>query len=285
MGNTVGYTIIRFVISKQPCCRLSFKKLTKRKKTFWLVLFKMVSVIGFDEALARLYRDLKISDTIGEKLKREHGITSLTQLIDQRLALFEFVKKNISPGAARLLAPVDYVLERSKFGDHEASISSLFPLTNDPDTSFAYFLARGVETKGLYTEKQLLKKTTGASSRRKLNAGGKWIIDNDREHWKNDVIQVSDNEESNEEALRSELRINENDSPWTLDEQLQNIVLMKLPEAVQIPVPLFRKLYAHQRVGVEWMADLYIGKTGGILGDVSQFVVPHSLHKVCSRIN
>ena len=249
----------------------------------------MASAIGIDEPLACLYRDLKIPRTIGEKLKREHGITSLAQLIDQRLTLFEFVKKNISPDAARLLAPVDYILERSKVGDHGASISSLFPLTNDPDTSFVYFLARGVETKGLQTQAQP-PKATAASFRRKLDAGGKyWVFDEDREHWKNDVIPVSDSEEPDEDTLRSELCIDVDDSPWTLDEQLQNVVLLKLPEAVQIPIPLFRKLYAHQRVGVEWMADLYIGKTGGVLGDVSQLgvnLVPlRSLYIMCALVS
>ena len=224
----------------------------------------MVSALGIDPSLACLYREIKIPHAIGEKLKREHGITSLEKLVDQRLNLFEVVKRNISPDAARLLASVDFIIERKKHRDF-APTDSLFKPTKDPVSSFAYFVARDVETKGLHVQR-LLPKKTGVSVRPKPKTGGKyWIVDEDEEDWKKDV--VADTQEVDEEALRRELRIKKDDSPWTLDDNLRTVVLMKLPEAVRIPVPLFRKLYEHQRLGICWMADLLIDKTGGILGD------------------
>ncbi len=36
---------------------------------------------------------------------------------------------------------------------------------------------------------------------------------------------------------------------------------------IQIPSELYKKLYEHQRIGVEWIASLHIKGTGGILGD------------------
>lgn len=223
----------------------------------------MASTLGIDPALTKLYVHIKLPRQVGETLKRENGICSVKDLVEQRLALNELVTKNASYDAARLLAVVDYIIERRTF-HHNVDIDSLLGPKKNRAGCFAYFLARDTITKGLYMKTKPSKEAKAVERRPPCRKG--WVVDKDKEDWKRDVPAVSDSEEPDENTLRRELDIG-NDSPWNLDESLQYVVLKKLPEEMRVPVPLFRYLYAHQRSGVEWMAGLRIKKTGGILGD------------------
>lgn len=112
-----------------------------------------------------------------------------------------------------------------------------------------------------------------ASVKRTLNSPSKrWVVDEDMDQWKANVIQVSDGEEPDEDSLRKKLCLDVDDSPWTLDDKLSCVVLKKIPKMVRIPIALFKGLFPHQRQGIEWMADLHIEETGGILGDVSRLL-------------
>ena len=84
---------------------------------------------------------------------------------------------------------------------------------------------------------------------------------------------VSDSESELESAstleTKQKLDILSEDSPWLFvedDEKGTRVVLKKLP-TLRVPIRLFEMLYPYQREGLEWMAELRLKRTGGILGE------------------
>jgi len=217
---------------------------------------------GIEERLGKLYQELKVPSLLIENLKREHCITTVESLIEQRLKLFDMVVDDISPDIARLLSSVDYIIARQKLGDKNVSIDPLFDSAKKFSYSFAYFNCKFINTKALCVQRQ----ANETHKSRKTTSSKFFITDRDENDWKKEVVEISD-DEVDKKSLCKELGIGQADSAWELDSSLRNVQLRDDAMKLVIPVPLFRKLYAHQRQGIEWMAGRRMARTGGILGD------------------
>ena len=229
----------------------------------------MASISGINQSLAFLYHAMSIPVIFGEKMKREHGITSVDELLSQRLTLFELVGEKISTDASRLLASVDYILERQSCRDYH-TLKKLFTCNEALKDSFEYFITRSVKTKGLCTERKLdvLPKAifhpVGKAKKSRCNLP--WVKE-DNSAWKGIVVDRGDAEAMDKSSLLKHLGIDGSDSAWKLDDDLRMVFLSALPDEIRLPTALFRKLYKHQRDGIQWMSELKIEQMGGILGE------------------
>jgi len=84
--------------------------------------------------------------------------------------------------------------------------------------------------------------------------------------------QVNTPEQSEVDENSSDEGLGE-DSAWSLDRQTNEYFLsfkkishVRWPK-LRVPASLFRQLFWHQKVGVQWMATLHENGIGGILGD------------------
>ena len=179
--------------------------------------------------LTKLYDDIKIPLVIRNKLEKMYRITTIDDLIEsQDIADFA----NDSSDVLMLVYVVRYFNERRK---NEGKNVQLCPLISK-SKQFLLFIAKFAVSQG--------------------------IADGKKHSTDKHKLQIDD-------ELRKELKIDGNDTPWRLNssQPLKYVELKKLPREIRLPVPLFKKLYSHQRSGIEWMAHLFIAKTGGVLGD------------------
>ena len=180
--------------------------------------------------LIKLYDDVKIPSLIRDKLEKKYRITTIDDLIERK-EISDFA--NDSFDVLMLVYIVRYFNERRK---NEGKNVQLCPHLIK-STQFFSFMAKLAVPKG-------------------DNEDEKHSTDNEHK------LQMDDD-------LRKDLEIDGNDTPWRLNssQPLKYVELKKLPREIRLPVPLFKKLYSHQRSGIEWMANLFIAKTGGVLGD------------------
>jgi len=178
--------------------------------------------------LIKLYDDIKIPLLIRDKLEKIYRITTIDDLIERK-DISDFA--NDSSDVLKLVHIVRYYNERRKT---EGKNVQLCPLILSKSTQFFSYMAKFAISRG-------------------INEDEKHFTDEDK-------LEIDD-------AIRRDLKIDSNDTPWRLNSTLKYVELKKLPREIRLPVPLFKELFMHQRSGNEWMADLFIAKTGGVIGD------------------
>jgi len=180
--------------------------------------------------LIKLYDDIKIPLLIRDKLEKIYRITTIDDLIERK-DISDFA--NDSSDVLKLVHIVRYYNERRKT---EGKNVQLCPLILSKSTQFFSYMAKFAISRG---------------------------INEDEKHFTDeDELEIDD-------AIRRDLKIDSNDTPWRLNssQTLKYVELKKFSREIRLPVPLFEELFMHQRSGIEWMADLFIAKTGGVIGD------------------
>jgi SNF2 family DNA or RNA helicase len=199
-----------------------------QKEVIRLLLFALNMLSG---NLIKLYDDVKIPSLIRYKLEKIYRITTIDDLIIEREEISYLA--NDSSDVLMLVGIACYFNERRKT---EGMNVQLCPLISK-STQFVSYMAKFAISNG--------------------------IMEDDEKHSTDKHKLQMDDE------LRKDLKIDSNDTPWRLNssQTLKYVELKKLPREIRLPVPLFKKLFMHQRSGIEWMADLFIAKTGGVIGD------------------
>jgi len=219
---------------------------------------------SIEPSLANLFNQMQIGASDKKLVHGTFGIKSLQELLKKRFRLSKAARKEKIFNGARLVAAISYMLMRKK-SNIQQPIHQLFTSSNSLKDSFEYFLANKALTGIVKKRKAKQAKSQAPAKPRDKEADVKWVKDYD---WKFDAAVISDadsDDENDPEALRRTLGIDSEASPWHLDAKTWRVVLKNLPDEFQVPLSLFKKLYPHQRVGLQWMVGLYLEGSGGIL--------------------
>jgi SNF2 family DNA or RNA helicase len=201
---------------------------TNAKESNTITIFALTML---SDNLVKLYDDVKLPYLTRDKLEKIYSIKTIDDLIESK-EISDFA--NDSSDLLILFHIACYFNERRKT---EGMHVQLCPLISESAQFFSY-MAKFAISKG-------------------INEDEKHSTEED-EH----KLQIED-------ALRKNLKIDSKDSPWRLNssQTVQYVELKKLPREIRLRVPLFKRLFTHQRSGIEWMTGLFIAKTGGVLAD------------------
>lgn len=227
----------------------------------------MASSLGAMTSLVKIFGLLEISEGDRQGLKAQCGITSVEKLIENR----ENLARSKYKSCYLLVAAVDFIAERR--GDQTSSydystVDELFSSSVLLEHSWEHFLARIIQHSktqpgpAMAAMKSFAEKGKTKKKGDEKKANQK-VFRNGDVYWE----EISDAKRAADETVDVDDLILAADSPWQVDESSNHVALKEKPDAVRIPMALFKKLFCFQRSGIAWLSGLYINDTGGILGE------------------
>ena len=229
----------------------------------------MTVALDSSASLTMLCDRFKIPTKDREVLAETYGIQSVQQLLENRNKMLDFGSGSMCYERSRryLVYSIYFLMG----GGQEEQLLRFEGLTSESQTMdpvWRDLILWGLHSKHNKDSSQqgqpLEKKPRATSSTITVKVAGPCRVSPssaesifDSEHW----------DDGNMHSLRHKLGIDREGSPWELDVARWAIVDAENPNMIRIPVQLFGGLYPYQKVGVNWLVNLYKNGTGGILGE------------------
>ena len=259
----------------------------------------MASAMVAMASLDRMFDFIEMHGGDREEIKRQFGIGSVTQLFQNRpqlaacdnnnacllvVAGIDFITLQLQKASrainddnidalvtstARLESSLEYSLamklaatmkkSEATIIDEDATMESA-ALEN----SFEYSLALGAEERISIHHPQEQDNATSSTTNSRISTKG-----NDKKPKEVAFTRLGediDNDDDFDIEFLKQLEFDQ-DCPWELDLESNEVFLKRSPEKSRIPLSLYIMLYDYQRVGVAWILDLFVNDTGGIVGE------------------
>lgn len=226
----------------------------------------MTSAMASKSSLDRVFEFMKICEGDREEIKKEFRIDTVTKLIQSRSSL-SACRNN---AACRVVVfGIDFIklhLQNSSNTINEYNVDALFTSTERIASSWKRFLMSRIEESMKRSSETVVEDDTASSTTTNSSIS---TIENETKskevhfEWAEEDI---DDDNDFDMEFDEELEFDQ-DSPWELDSNSHEVYLKKKPESVRVPVTLYKMLFDYQRLGVAWIIQLFLDKTGGILGE------------------